>query len=172
MDLHVTRSPITWVLVADGKTAQIYSPVSVEHRVPLTGTGRHRPTRMKQTLELTPILARPLEAEPPEAYETGRNRTGMVFQSASSARHMAAPHMDARDEVRNQFADRIARLLNTAKMGEAFDRLVLIAPPKMLGEIRVHLTEKILHKVTASLAKEFTHLDEKALAAQLGDVVS
>ena len=165
------KKPATWILVADGKTAQIYTPKIVEHRIPLAGNGKHRHKKETHALELAPILAKPLMAESSTIYQMGRNQTGMVFESAGGARHMSEPHIDARKEVKQCFAQRIADLLNRSKMGEAFDRLVLAAPPMMLGEIELRLDDNIRHKVTATLPKELTHLSRHKLIAHLNDAI-
>lgn len=168
MKAHVHRPSVTWVLVADAKQAQIYTPKQVERRIPLVGNGKHRHVEEIHARELAPILARPLSAESAKNYETGRNKTGMVFESFSSARHMAEPHLDARKEVMQRFARRVADFIGSAKNGEAFDRLVLVAPPVMLGEIDACLTEHIQRKVTAKVPRELTRCTEVELTGRLG----
>lgn len=163
------RAPVIWVLVADGNQAQIYFPKLVEHRIPLAGNSRHHHMEEVRERVLTPVLAKPLSAESLKDYETGRNATGMVFESFSSARHMAEPHLDARKEVKQRFARHIADFMGKAKDGEAFDRLVLVAPPEMLGEISAALTDTIRRKVTAKVAKELTYCTETELTAHLRD---
>lgn len=163
------KAPVTWILVADARSAQIYMPKWVEHRIPLAGNSKHRHAEKTHERVLTPILARPLSAESAKDYETGHNATGMVFESFSSARHMAAPHQDAREKVRQRFARRIADFVVAAKNGEAFEKLVLVAPPEMLGEIDAVLSENIRRKVTAKVAKELTHCTNVELTARLAE---
>lgn len=167
MESHLKKQPATWVLVADGRTAQIYMPKREEHRIPLAGNGKRRHAKEIHERELVPILAKPLAAESLEDYEMGRNKTGMVFESFSSARHMAEPHVDARKEMKRHFAERIADFIGSAKNGEAFNRLVLVAPPEMLGEIDAALNDTIRRKVTAKVAKELTHYAEEELTTRL-----
>lgn len=169
METHVEKSIITWVLVADARQAQIYMPKRIERRIPLAGNGKQRHTSERVERELTAILVKPLSAESAKDYETGSNKTGMVFESFSSARHMAEPHLDARKEVKRHFARRIADFIGGAKNGEAFDRLVIVAPPEMLGEINASLDEHTRRKVTAKVAKELTHCTEEELTAYLAE---
>lgn len=63
MQLHIEKAPVTWIVVADGKTAQVY------------------------TRKLAPVLAKPLMAESATIYQMGRNQTGMVHESIGAARH-------------------------------------------------------------------------------------
>jgi protein required for attachment to host cells len=111
------------------------------------------------------------EAESTDQYQVGRNATGMVFGSAGSARHMAEPHVDAREEVKQHLAVVIARALDAAKTQKRFNRLVLVAPPKMLGEIKKHLSKAVLKAVVAELPKELTHYDGAELLEHLQDVL-
>lgn len=164
------KHSVTWILVADGKQAQVYMKATVEHHVPMGGRGRRRPVEEVQVAELVPLLLKPLVVESADIYQMGRSLTGMVFESGSSARHMGEPHVDAREEVKQHFAKRIADLLNRAKMGDAFDQLILVAPPKMLGEIKARLEPSICAKVNATLAKELTHLDTRALTEHLAGI--
>jgi protein required for attachment to host cells len=167
---ETTKHAVTWILVADGRQAQIYTRAEVEHHIPMGGRGRRRPVEKVQVAELMPLLLQPLKAESVDIYKVGRNLTGMVFESGSSARHMGEPHVDAREEVKQHFAQRIVDFLGHAKMGMAFDRLVLVAPPEMLGEINTRLDKKMRRKVVTKLAKELMHLDVRQLAEHLADV--
>lgn len=169
MELHIAKAPITWVLVADAKTAQIYLPTLTEHRIPLDGNGKRQHAEMRQEWELAPILAKPLTAESAQDYEMGRNRLGRVFESFSSTRHMASPHIDVHKEIRQHFAARIASFLANAKMGKAFDRLVLVAPPEMLGEIDAMLDDNICRKLKYKVAKMFAGFNAAELAERLKD---
>lgn len=169
MKLHVAKAPVTWVLVADAKTAQIYLPTLSEHRIPLVGNGKRRHTEIRREWGLTPILAKPLTAESAQHYEIGRNRLGRVFESFSSLRHMASPHIDVHKEIRQHFATRIADFLANAKMGKAFDRLVLVAPPEMLGEIDAKLDDNIRRKLKYKVAKMFAGFNAAELAERLKD---
>ena len=134
MEKDVLISPKLWILVADAKQAQIYLPRLVTHRIPMSGNGIHRHMSERQDYELEPVLAKPLCAQSRAEYEAGRNQTGMVFESFSSVRHMAEPRVDLRDEIKEHFARQIADYLAQPEQIHAFDRLILVAPPKMLGK--------------------------------------
>lgn len=163
------RAPVTWILVADGRQAQVYTRKTVERHIPLAGNGKRHHTQDIYEPALEPVLAMPFMAESAKIYQMGLNATGMVFESAGMARHMGEPHIDARKEVKQHFAERIAHFLNSAKMGRAFKYLVLVAPPEMLGEIEAQLNPAIRRKVKAKLPKEFTHLGARDLVKHLRD---
>ena len=120
--------------------------------------------------EPVPVAGMRWEAESADQYEVGRNATGMVFQSSGSARHMSEPHMDVREEIKVHFAKAVAKQLNQAREKKAFDRLVLIAPAKMLGEIKKQLDEKVLVRIVAEMPKDLTHYEGRALAEHLESI--
>jgi len=161
----IVKPPVTWILVADSKQAQVYT--------------RRKPRRLsllsqfEEAITHTPISVPDMawEAEPLDQYQLGRNATGMVFESKSSERHMNEPRIDAREEIQQRFAQTIVRQLAKAKTENRFDRLVLVAPPKMLGEIRKHLDTNLSRAIMAEMPKDLTHYDSKDLADHLGFVV-
>ncbi len=167
MENDVLRSPTLWILVADAKQAQIYVPRFVTHHIPLSGNGMHRHMIDRREHELEPLLESPLSAESKSDYDAGRNQTGMVFESFSSARHMSSPHVDLREEIKDHFAHKIANFLAHPERFAAFDQLIIVAPPKMLGKIDGCLSEKIRHKIKQKLAKELTKESPKSLAEHL-----
>lgn len=157
----------TWILVADGKQAQMYAHEKVEHVIALTGNATRGPSRVLTIREPVPVEGVQWKAGHVEQYQVGRNATGMVFGSASSARHISEPHIDARDEVKIHFARMLAEQLNALQSKKSFAQLVLVAPPKMLGEIKKHLNKNTLKCVIAELPKELTHCDGHGLAKHL-----
>ena len=155
------KNIITWILVADARRAQVYIRERVE-RLGLSSRGA--------THKLVAVAGMRWKAESVHEYEVGRNAIGMVFQSVGNARHMAEPHIDVREEVKLHFAKAIATNLNAAKEKKQFDCLVLVAPPKMLREIKDHLDKDVQKTVVAELPKELTHYNGDALYEHLHDI--
>lgn len=166
----VVKPPVTWILVADGRQAQLYTRQKVEKMIPLAGNSRRGHFAETTSHEPVPIPGMKWEAESPDQYEVGRNATGMVFESSGGARHMSEPHMDVREEIKIHFARAIAEQLNQALSKKAFDRLVLIAPARMLGEIKKHLDKKVIKQITAEMPKDLTHCNGPALAEHLESI--
>lgn len=165
----VAKSPITWILVADSKQAQVYTRERMEKYIPLPGNSRR--SQFSEVITHEPVLVPGMkwQAESTDQYEIGRNKTGMVFQSAGGSRSMSAPHMDVHEEIRNNFAKTIAGHVNRALAEKAFDRLVLVASPKMLGEIKKHLDAKTLKSIAAEMPKDLTHYEGEDLLQHLRD---
>src|SRR5688572_8855450 len=92
--VQIAKPPVTWILVADSKQAQIYTRQKVETQRPIIGNSKHNQFEEIVTHEPVPVPDMKWEAESADSYEMGRNATGMVFQSSGTARHMSEPHMD------------------------------------------------------------------------------
>lgn len=157
------KAPTLWVLVADGKQASIYHLGKGEKVIPLPGNAKHPHYDISAALELSEVAGMRWQAQSAEEYQVGRNATGMVFESAGGARHMSEPHMDARREVKEHFASRIAGEVNRARAKKSFDQLVVIAPPQMLGALREQFDKDTAAAIRVELAKELAQLSPDAL---------
>lgn len=167
--VQIVRPPVTWILVADGGQAQVFVRSCVEKLIPLAGGTKHDHFEEKVVREPAPVPGMRWFAESPEQYQVGRNATGMVFVSKSKARHMSEPRIDARKEVKQHFAAFIAEQIDAARAKERFDRLVLVAPPRMLGEIKSLLAPATMKKVIAEMPKDLTHYEGEELLQHLKD---
>ena len=61
-------------------------------------------------------------------------------------------------------------LLNKAALEKAFDKLVLIAPAKLLDEIKGELTNKVRQRIIAEMPKNLTHYSEADLTVHLQEL--
>lgn len=128
----------TWVVIADGARAFVMA-----NRGPGTG------------LSLVPGTMR--EKEVPKTTELGTDRPGRSFNSdRSGMRHGMEPRVDWHQFEKQKFAHAMAKLLDEARTRNAFDRLVLVAPPETLGELRAKLDKQTQALVTGELAKDLT----------------
>jgi len=166
----IVKSPVTWILVADSRKAQVYTRERVEKLIPLERRSRRNQFAEIIAHEPIPVSDMKWEAESASRYEVGRNATGMVFESASTARHMSEPHINVRDEIRGHFARTIADHLDRARGEKLFDRLVLVAPPKMMGELKKCLSAKVLKAIAAEMPKDLTHYEGDELVEHLGGI--
>lgn len=76
-------------------------------------------------------------------------RPGRVHESQGSTSHAVGTKVDVHMHEIQMFAHIIAQALKKAKAENAFDRLVIIAPPQFLGELRPLLPDtikKCIHK--------------------------
>ena len=62
--------------------------------------------------------------------------------------------------------------LDKASGANAFDRLVLVAPPQTLGELRIALKKRTSARITAELAKNLTNVPIHDLPGHLDGVLA
>jgi protein required for attachment to host cells len=54
---------------------------------------------------------------------------------------------------------------------KAYDRLVIVAAPSALGDLRAALSEQVRAKVIREIAKDLTKTPDSEVAGHLGDVI-
>lgn len=112
------------------------------------------------------------EATSPEAKkrtnELGSDRPGRNQASPDQARHAFANKADWHQQAEQEVAYRMAGILNRAYEGKSFQRLLLVAPPRTLGDIRSQLRLKGLGDDLIELDKDLTHLSAHELKGYLG----
>lgn len=143
----------TWILVADGARALIAAN---------TGPGKG--------------IERPLEAEfsndPKANRDIQADRPGRSFDSGGEGRHAMAPRTDPHEHQKEEFVHTVADHINKAANKGKFDRIVLVAPPKVLGELRSFLDPKVMDAVKGELPKDLTKVPLDELSTHLGDVMA
>lgn len=140
---------ITWVTVVDGKHARIFT--------------KDENGRLYQEGDaLSPIH---------DKKELGRHALGRSFESANSAKHMIEPHEGEKTHECHVFSDLIAKYLDKALNENKYQRLVLVAPPKTLGELRKVLSSHVKDAVVAELDKDFAHLEVDEIQKHLHNSV-
>jgi len=139
----------TWVVVADGEKALFL---------------RNEGDATYPNLE----VVRAVHGENPPTREQGTDRPGRLSDGPSVHRSAVAD-TDWHRLEKERFADEIAeRLYRMAHRGD-FERLIIAAPPLVLGEMRKKLHKEVTGRVVAEVPKTLTGLPvydiEKALLA-------
>jgi protein required for attachment to host cells len=101
------------------------------------------------------------------SHELGTDRPGRTYESAASATHAVQPREDLHAAAKKTFAHEVAAALNEAGSLEKFDRLVLVAPVRFLGELRTALDPATQRRVAAELQKDLTKVPDADLATHL-----
>ncbi len=138
----------TWILVADGGRARILkqsAPGGALHGAPDDA----------------------FEHEVVPAHEMGSERPGRVNERAGAGHHAIEPRVDWRREGKQQFAQKLAQLLETAAERNEFDRLILVAPPRVIGDLRASLGRHAKAKIAAEFEKDLTALNPQEIAERL-----
>lgn len=152
------RSSETWICVADGTRAQFYHCDGPGHDIVPT---------------LDYMLAAPSRAH--NAAMT-TDRPGRTFPSAGWGdtagwgRH-AYDEGDWHDDEKRRFASRVAERLDHAADDHLFERLVLVAPPAMMGELRKHLQDLTRRMVVGEVTKDLTHMTPREMQCHLSEML-
>jgi protein required for attachment to host cells len=141
----------TWILVADGKNARVLTQEA--YNAPLT--------LAEEWSEPAVTHSRDLKTSPP----------GRGFGSTSASRHAIEPKTDPLVHEKRQFARRIAEQMNSAARDKRYRRLVLVAPPKTLGDLRNALDTAASRLVGAEVPHDHLHTPPNELRQHLGDAL-
>jgi protein required for attachment to host cells len=109
------------------------------------------------------------EIENPPTREQGTERPTRVFESVGTQRS-AAEQTDFHDRAEEQFAREIAAGLDDVRQAGTLRSLIVVAPPRMLADLRRFFSDQTKALVTAEIDKDLTkhpvHEIEKHLTGQ------
>lgn len=91
----------------------------------------------------------------PPAREQSTDRPGRSHSSAGSARS-AMEETDFHQQAEDRFAAEAADMLNRQALAGDFESLIIIAPPKMLGEMRPHYHKELEERLVGEIGKTLT----------------
>ena len=140
----------TWVLVADGARARILESNG-------SGGGLSSP------------LSFDFAASHAPSRDFGSDKPGRGQGAGGVAQHTKPPKVDWHTFEKHLFAKKLAKALEEALRECAFDDLVLVAPPKALGELRQALSADVISRVKSEIGKDLTHLSMPELGRYLAD---
>lgn len=143
----------SWIVVADGAHARIFQN---------DGPGKG----------LVPLPDEEAHHSHKPSREIDADRPGRSHDRFGPGRHAMEPPSDAHRSEKRRFADELAARLNTKGQAASYDRLILVAPAKTLGDLRAALNKGALAKVQGELPKDLTHVAERDLAKHLGAVIA
>lgn len=129
---------ITWVAVADGEKALLLRNEDVDARP-----------------DLRILSAREID-NPPDRDQSAARPGRMNDGRAGGARKSAFEETDFHRLAKTRFAKDLSARLNRAALSDAFDRLIVIAPPATLGELRAHYNPELKMRLAAEIDKDLT----------------
>ncbi len=130
-------SGATWVVVADSSQADIYSRA-----------------RRRSPLELVQSLSEP--AARAKEKDLLADAPGRSFDSGGQGRHAMEPDHTEKQNLRINFADRIADFLESGRQAGNFKQLILVAAPALLGELRTQLNDPTAKLIRVAVDKDMT----------------
>ena len=148
------KKTVTYILVADGARARLYANQGVGKGLQPVSGATHRADLHHHDRD---ILA---------------DRPGRTFNSVGQGRSAMEPQTEWHRFEKHKFAREMAKVLDAAAANKAFDRLILVAPPATLGDLRTELADATRKMVTAELPKDLTRHAEQELPQHLGTVLA
>ena len=137
----------TWVLVADGEKA-LFLVNDGDAESPNLNV------RRKEEHESPPTREQ-------GAHKPGRFSDGPTFANVAGAagfkQHSAVGQTDWHTLEKDRFADELCEMLYKRAHDGDFERIVLVAPPRVLGPMRKHLHKEVADKVVAEIDKTLTN---------------
>lgn len=146
------KKTVTWILVADGARARIFKN---------EGPGKG----------IEPAVSGEFHKPLPKTSEIGADRPGRGHDAVTAGRH-AVDTTDWHRFEKEKFAKEMAEILDGAGTAGAYDRLILVAPPKTLGDLRGALSPATRKKVTGEIDKDLTAVTMGELPDHLGSVLA
>lgn len=126
-----------WVVVADGEKALFLKN---------EGDAKFPDFQVVQEMEQENRATREQGVERPGRYSDGPSAHKSAFQET-----------DWHRLNKERFADDIAERLYKQAHAGAYDRLVIVAPPQVLGEMRRKLHKEVVGKLVAEIPKTLTN---------------
>jgi protein required for attachment to host cells len=147
----VTKTLRTWVVTADAARAHLFI-----HRDPADG------------LISADLPGLPAAKDRIQSHTEKSDRPGRSYSSSrDGVRHSVESHSDYRKLEKHKFTVAVAAALNHAALAKEFDQLVLVAPPRSVGEFRKCLSDEVQTRMRI-VAKDLT----KVPFAQIRDEVA
>lgn len=126
------KKETTWILVADAGRARV-----------LRQSGAAGDLVAVEGLD----FAHPI----PKTADMVRDSLPRTFDSVGPGRHAIDPRSDPRRAEKKNFAKTLAETLDAGLAEKAFDKLVIVAPPRMIGDLRPHLSDAVKGRLEREL---------------------
>jgi protein required for attachment to host cells len=145
------KAPTTWLVVADAGGARLFD-------VDANGV-----------LNRTPHTT--LKADPAPSREIASDRPGRTFDRTGDGRHAKVPPTDPHRYEKKRFAHALAERLETAVNRHEVERLVIVSPPQLLGDLRATMAAGVKAAVADEIDKDLAMLPPHELERYLADAL-
>ncbi len=142
----------TWILVADGAVARTYQPSADPKGLAAVRGGEFAAAN---------LASRDIDAD----------RPGQGFDRGGQGQRRMQPRTDSRRHAKAEFARHLAEFLLREHQRQSYDNIVIVAPPKMLGDLRAALSPSVREVIRAEVSKDLVHLNEQDLMHHLEPVL-
>lgn len=121
---------------------------------------------------LHPSPAFELTAGSPPTRDIGSDRPGRVHDRFGPGRHAMEPKVDWHRQDKAMFAKAVAEKIESAVQDRVCDRLILVAPPTVMGDLRAALDRHSHDLVSGEVTKDLTHCSPAEIAEQVSGVLA
>lgn len=144
----------SWIVVADGSKADIYTYDGPAQGLTLVTHTDHPESRKSSREHMA-------------------DRPGRSFDSAGGGqRHAMAPPTDAHALEKAKFVHELCETIDAAATSGRFERLYLVAPPAILGQLRAGLSKQALDRIAGELHKDLTNIPSRDLPEHLSGIMN
>ncbi len=142
----------TWVLIADGSRARL-----------VAAEGHDKGLRLIEKLEFS--------ADHSPNRELLHDKPARVYESHGAARHGVEPKTNPHRELKHEFAKELAEVLDANLVRNQFDKLVVVASPVTLGDLRRTLSDAVKATIIAEVSKDLTKVPNHEIARHIEDLI-
>lgn len=96
-----------------------------------------------------------VQDNPPDRAQ-GRDEPGRTFDASGGAGRSAYEETDFHQLEEDRFAHETAELLKKRALKNEFESLIIVAPPRTLGELRKHYHKEVEKRLAGEIAKDLT----------------
>ena len=143
----------TLVLIADGARARILENLGPGHG-------------------LTAVDGMVFHGDHSATHDLVSDREGRSFSSHGPGRSAYEPHTDPHRGLKTKFAHQLAETLARELEHKNYDRLIIVAAPGTLGDLRTALSAQVRAKVVGEIAQDLTKIPNGEVGGHLKDVLS
>ena len=143
----------TWVLIADGARARILENDGPEHG-------------------LTAIDGLVFQGDHSATHDLVSEREGRSFSSHGHGRSAIDARSDPHRDLKTKFAHQLADVLARGLEQNSYDRLIIVAPPVTLGDLRTAISEQVRALVVGEIAQDLTKIPNGEVAEHLKHVLT
>ncbi len=143
------KKTVTWYLIADGARGRVFTNDG-------PGKGIHPAIEEEFTID-----------RPEPTHDIVSDREGRAAGPAGGAGHAMTPVTDPHEHEETEFLRHMAARIGEFGQKNRYDRLVIVAAPRALGDLRTLLPRAARDKVSGELDKDLTRLSEADLAKHL-----
>ena len=142
----------TWILIADGARARVLQNDGPGHG-------------------LQEVEGLVFHSDHSATHNLVSDREGRSFSSHDEGRSAIESNSDPHRELKKKFAHELAEMLARSLEQNAYDRLIIVAPPGALGDLRAAISDHVRANVVGEVAHDLTKTPDGELAKHLKGVL-